>query len=121
MTNVKSLLHHYEITPFQYHILLIVERAHTISVTKVADEMKANPSIMTASITSLYELNLVERYHSKNDRRKVMVELTNKGKEVIQAAEKDMQQGVEKLFACYEEEEQQQFLMLCRQLDEHVT
>ncbi|ADE68554.1 MarR family winged helix-turn-helix transcriptional regulator [Priestia megaterium] len=121
MTNVKSLLQHYGITPFQYHILLIVERSHTIPVTKVADEMKASPSVITASITRLYELNLVERYHSKDDRRKVMIELTNKGKQVIRAAEKDMQQEVEKLFACYKEEEQQHFLTLCRQLDEHVT
>ena len=121
MTNVKSLLQHYRITPFQYHILLIVERSHTIPVTKVADEMKASPSVITASITRLYELNLVERYHSKDDRRKVMIELTNKGKQVIRAAEKDMQQEVEKLFACYKEEEQQHFLTLCRQLDEHVT
>ncbi|MBQ4866946.1 MarR family transcriptional regulator [Priestia megaterium] len=121
MTNVKSLLQHYGITPFQYHILLIVERSHTIPVTKVADEMKASPSVITASITRLYELNLVERYHSKDDRRKVMIELTNKGKQVIRAAEKDVQQEVEKLFACYKEEEQQHFLTLCRQLDEHVT
>lgn len=121
MTNVKSLLQHYGITPFQYHILLIVERSHTIPVTKVADEMKASPSVITASITRLYELNLVERYHSKDDRRKVMIELTNKGKQVIRAAEKDMRQEVEKLFACYKEEEQQHFLTLCRQLDEHVT
>ncbi|MFE0344529.1 MarR family winged helix-turn-helix transcriptional regulator [Priestia megaterium] len=121
MTNVKSLLQHYGITPFQYHILLIVERSHTIPVTKVADEMKASPSVITASITRLYELNLVERYHSKDDRRRVMIELTNKGKQVIRAAEKDMQQEVEKLFACYKEEEQQHFLTLCRQLDEHVT
>ncbi|MGP6194111.1 MarR family transcriptional regulator [Priestia megaterium] len=121
MTNVKSLLQHYGITPFQYHILLIVERSHTIPVTKVADEMKASPSVITASITRLYELNLVERYHSKDDRRKVMIELTNKGKQVIRAAEKDMQQEVEKLFACYKAEEQQHFLTLCRQLDEHVT
>jgi DNA-binding MarR family transcriptional regulator len=121
MTNVKSLLQHYGITPFQYHILLIVERARTMPVTKVADEIKASPSVITASITRLYELNLVERYHSKDDRRKVMIELTNKGKQVIRAAEKDMQQEVEKLFACYKEEEQQHFLTLCRQLDEHVT
>ncbi|MCM3772157.1 MULTISPECIES: MarR family winged helix-turn-helix transcriptional regulator [Priestia] len=121
MTNVKCLLQHYAITPFQYHILLIVERSHTIPVTKVADEMKASPSVITASITRLYELDLVERYHSKRDRRKVMIELTNKGKQVIQVANKDMQQEVEKLFACYKEEEQQQFLTLCRQLDEHVT
>ncbi len=79
MTNVKSLLQHYGITPFQYHILLIVERSHTMPVTKVADEMKASPSVITASITRLYELNLVERYHSKDDRRKVMIELTTKG------------------------------------------
>jgi len=70
MTNVKSLLQHYGITPFQYHILLIVERADTMPVTKVADEITTSPSVITATIPRLYKMNLVERYHLTTDRRK---------------------------------------------------
>ncbi|MEK1832973.1 hypothetical protein AAAC51_40895 [Priestia megaterium] len=48
-------------------------------VTKVADEIKASPSVITASITRLHELNLVERYHSKEIGVKLWSSLQTKG------------------------------------------
>ncbi|MFL0497864.1 MarR family winged helix-turn-helix transcriptional regulator [Priestia megaterium] len=119
-TKVRERLLNEGITRFQYHILLLIERSEQVGVTELASEMHVSPSAITPVITRLYELNLVHRYHSKEDRRKVIIEITEKGRKIVKEANQHVQTTIRELFSNYEEEDQQQFLRLCEKLNKNM-
>jgi DNA-binding MarR family transcriptional regulator len=120
MTEIKERLLSQGITPFQYHILLIIGKCSHIGVTKLAEEMRVKPSAITPVINRLIDLELVSRYHSQEDRRKVNIELTAKGEQVIEEANEIVQKMIAHFFSCYEPKDQEQFLKLFKKLDANI-
>ncbi len=67
------------LTPPQFYILKILDHYGASRATKLAKKMYVKPSAITVMIDRLIDQELVERYHDKDDRRVVIIELTKKG------------------------------------------
>ncbi|MFE7083590.1 MarR family winged helix-turn-helix transcriptional regulator [Priestia megaterium] len=113
---IKEVVLSEGVTPFQYDMLLLIKSGVQVSVTELAKEMGVGLSSITPVITRLQNLNLVYRYHSEKDRRKVIMEITEKGDHIIKAINEKMDHTMKHLFSNYQEEEQEQWLVLCRKL-----
>lgn len=116
-TKIKEKLLTEGITRLQYQILQLVEHRKQVGVTELASELRVSPSAITPVITRLYELNLVHRHHSKEDRRKIIIQVTEKGRKVAKEATEHVQTTIRNLFSNYKEEDRQQFLRLCEKLN----
>ncbi len=68
------------LTPPQFYILKILDHYGASRATTLAKKMYVKPSAITVMIDRLIDQELVERYHDKDDRRVVIIELTKKGK-----------------------------------------
>ena len=67
------------LTPPQFYILKILDHYGASRATKLA-KMYVKPSAITVMIDRLIDQGLVERYHDKDDRRVVVIELTKRVK-----------------------------------------
>jgi DNA-binding MarR family transcriptional regulator len=75
------------LTPLQYLSLLHIQGypgRNWASVGELAERLQMSHHATVALLTRCEELDLVERRKNENDKRKVDVHLTNKGKEYLQ-------------------------------------
>ena len=75
------------ITPLQYLLLLHIQGypgRNWATVGELAERLQMNHNATVALLTRCEELDLVERRKNENDKRKVDVHLTDKGREYLQ-------------------------------------
>jgi DNA-binding MarR family transcriptional regulator len=74
---------------WEYDVLSVLRRQgdrFELPATEIAELALLTSGAMTTRIDGLEERGLVRRRRSKSDRRSVLVRLTNKGKQVVDAA-----------------------------------
>ena len=72
-----------DLTSAQIKVLLGFNPAGGCSMTDLSKVNAVTVSTMTSMVVRLVQLELVERFYDKQDRRKVLVRLTKNGKKVI--------------------------------------
>jgi DNA-binding MarR family transcriptional regulator len=75
------------VTPLQYQLLLQIKgypEREQASVTELAERLQAKHHGVVALITRCESLGLVERRVDEQDRRRVLVRLTNKGEKRLE-------------------------------------
>lgn len=75
----KENLSKYDITPAQYMILYHLWEEDGLSPKRLAELSDLDASTITGLLTRMEKKDLIERKHSKNDRRAVNVYLTQRG------------------------------------------
>lgn len=105
------------LTPPQFYILKILSHYGTARATELAKIMYVKPSAITVMIDRLIDQELVLRYHDKNDRRVVVIELTAKGKDVVEEAMTARNQHIAKYFSQLEVQEREDLLRLFEKLE----
>ncbi|MFJ8530761.1 MarR family winged helix-turn-helix transcriptional regulator [Bacillus sp. NPDC094106] len=105
------------LTPPQFYILKILDHYGASRATKLAKKMYVKPSAITVMIDRLIDQELVLRYHDKNDRRVVVIELTKKGKDVVEEAMTARNEHIAKYFSQLELQEREDLLRLCEKLE----
>ena len=90
--NANKQLKKYDLTFPQYQALMLLLYDETLSMSKVKKELLISQSGATTLIDKLVKKELIKRYYSSKDRRRVMISGTKRGKEVL-----------ERLFAGHEE------------------
>ncbi|MEI4831895.1 MarR family transcriptional regulator [Bacillus sp. FJAT-53711] len=105
------------LTPPQFYILKILSHYGTSRATELAKIMYVKPSAITVMIDRLIDQELVLRYHDKNDRRVVVIELTAKGKDVVEEAMTARNQHIAKYFSQLEVQEREDLLRLFEKLE----
>lgn len=71
------------IAPSQMHLLQLVEHSQPVSLKKLADDMRLTPGAITQLVDGLVATEYLQRTSSKEDRRVIVVTLTDIGKEKI--------------------------------------
>ncbi|MBN2047483.1 MAG: MarR family transcriptional regulator [Anaerolineaceae bacterium] len=84
-----------ELTPSQFYTLMALERDEGLPLSEVSEKIHRSPGNMTKVIDNLEKDGLVERQHSKTDRRVVVAVLTDSGREKIHAAKQAHRKAVE--------------------------
>ncbi|MHB0800393.1 MarR family transcriptional regulator [Bacillus thuringiensis] len=105
------------LTPPQYYILKILDHYGASRATTLAKKMYVKPSAITVMIDRLIDQELVERYHDKDDRRVVIIELTEKGKTRVEEAMTARNEHIAKYFSHLELQEREDLLRLFEKLE----
>ena len=71
---------HFRITEAQACVLHEIQRRNSCKVTELAECMEVKPSAVTSFISRLEKSGWVKRVHSQQDRRVVLISLTEQGK-----------------------------------------
>lgn len=75
----------------QYLLLSILDQlGETITMTKVAERMRHTTAAATGLVDRLEKLGYVRRQSTPEDRRKVLVQITNKGTGLVKFVREDM-------------------------------
>ncbi|MFW6299248.1 MAG: MarR family winged helix-turn-helix transcriptional regulator [Bacillota bacterium] len=68
----------------EIHVLEAIQKSEEATMTNVAKRLHVTVGTLTTSINRLVEKGYCERYQTKEDRRKVFIQLTKNGKYVLE-------------------------------------
>lgn len=85
------------ITYPQYLALMILWETDEITVNEIAKKLILNTNTVTPLLKRMESIDIITRERSSSDERKVVIRLTEKGKEMREAAAVIPQQLVEKI------------------------
>ena|SRR3990167_9504677 len=98
----------------QLNVLNVIGELGSCAMSEVANNVLVSLSSVTLIVNKLVEMGLVDRQHSKKDRRVVYVSLSNKGKEMFDAQVEHIREVGRNLLSLLNEDEQATFLTICR-------
>lgn len=75
------------LTAPQFYILYMIREKGTCKVTALAEEMEVKPSAITVMIDRLVNHNFVKRLADENDRRVVLLQITDAGLNAVKELE----------------------------------
>lgn len=78
----KPLLDKYGLTYTQYIAMLVVWEYEKITVKEMGQKLHLDSGTLTPVLKKLQSMDLIVKYRDKNDDRVVIVELSEKGKEL---------------------------------------
>ncbi|CEQ20955.1 MarR family transcriptional regulator [[Clostridium] sordellii] len=88
----KPYLDKYGLTYTQYIAMLVVWEHEKITVKEMGKKLHLDSGTLTPVLKKLYSMKLIDKYRDKNDDRVVIVEVTEKGRnmkdEIIEVPEK---------------------------------
>ena len=78
----KPLLDKYGLTYTQYIAMLVVWEYEKITVKEMGQKLHLDSGTLTPVLKKLQSMNLIDKYRDKNDDRVVIVEVSEKGREL---------------------------------------
>lgn len=105
-----------KLTTSQFYILKIINYYGALRASELAREMNVKPSTITVTINRLIEQGLVNRYHDREDRRAVIIELTKKGESVVEETIIARNEHITKYLSLLEFQEKEKLLQLLEKL-----
>jgi long-chain acyl-CoA synthetase len=76
-----------ELSPPQYRILILLSDGSTMS-SALASRLAVSPPSVSSVVDGLVNRGLVERRHGEDDRRRVPLQLTEEGREILAQADR---------------------------------
>jgi DNA-binding MarR family transcriptional regulator len=89
----RYLIKNYGVTGPQLMILQIIQKHGLISVSAIAKNTSISISTVTGILVRLEKQHLIQRVKNAEDKRKVMVDLTEKGKSFLLKAPESLQKS----------------------------
>jgi DNA-binding MarR family transcriptional regulator len=102
----------------QYHLLEALRDADELSVGALAEAAGVAPPTATRMLDCLARDGYVERRHSEEDRRAVLVSLTPSGGTAVEAAHVQVNAWRQRVYGALEPEEREQVARLLTRLSE---
>lgn len=112
MFQLSSALSEGQISFPQFFLLGQVGADEVLSMSEIADKMSHTTAAATGLVDRLEKLGYVERTTSPNDRRKVMVKITSKGRDLVDAMRLDMIERLNNVLGELTPEEQRMWLQI---------
>ncbi|MCD4752970.1 MAG: MarR family transcriptional regulator [Anaerolineaceae bacterium] len=94
-----------DLTHSQFYTLMALQRHKDLPLNEISGCIRRSPGNMTLVVDNLEKAGWVERVRSKEDRRVILVHLTESGKEKSKAAKKENARVIESLMSELNEEE----------------
>jgi len=121
IVNRKMKEHKLEITPAQARIMYVLWRNESIPITELGRITSLKKSTMTSMLDRLEKAGFLARAHSREDRRKILIQRTNKDR-VWEKEYVNISRGMERLvFKGFSEKEKDQFEGYLRRISENLT
>lgn len=81
----KDYLKAYNLTLGRFHVLRVIIESQPVSMGYIYEELHMANSTVTVIVDYLYESGLVKRKRNVEDRRVVMLEITEKGRKIMKS------------------------------------
>ncbi|RAK04219.1 DNA-binding MarR family transcriptional regulator [Halanaerobium saccharolyticum] len=91
----KDHLKCYNLTLGRFHVLRVIIESQPVSMGEIHEELHMANSTVTVIVDYLHEAGLVKRKRDTEDRRVVLLEITEKGREIMVGLIKKRQEFME--------------------------
>ncbi len=105
-----------KLTSPQFGVLEILYKSGPLSLKKISDEMMVTGANITCVVDNLEKEGFVIRIHSKTDRRVILAELTDSGRNKIESILPEYYQNISAMVSSLSENEQKEFISLLDKL-----
>ncbi|UQZ84156.1 putative HTH-type transcriptional regulator YusO [Paenibacillus konkukensis] len=109
------------LTKQQFFMLYFISNKGVCKVSELAEQMEVKPSAITVMIDRLIKHGVAERRHDDKDRRVVWIELTDKGREVLEEIKIVRKQTIGRYLADIEPQRLELFLDVFEQISETIA
>jgi DNA-binding MarR family transcriptional regulator len=104
----------------QYFLLcFLLQESEPLTMTDVADRMRHTTAAATGIVDRLEKLGYAKRGNAPKDRRKILVHITTKGKELVHQVREDMVKNLVGLMDHLEPEEQKTWVSIYEKIYPH--
>ncbi len=103
--NLSNELNRGNISFPQFFLLAYLSSEDYLTMSDIAKKMGHSTAAATGLVDRLEKLGYVERIHAAEDRRKIMVRITNKGTELVAHMRKEIATNLAEIMADMDEEE----------------
>jgi MarR family transcriptional regulator, organic hydroperoxide resistance regulator len=108
------------LTKPQFMIMQFIGQREHCRVTDIANIMEVKPSAITLMIDRLVSAGWVNRREDPSDRRAVVIELTDEGKDILAEAKQKCDRLTADYLACFSREELDLLIRLYEKLEQSV-
>jgi DNA-binding MarR family transcriptional regulator len=105
-----------ELTAQHYIVLKQLQVIGAASQAVLADALGLDYSNLASVTAELNERGLIERYRHESDRRRYVVELSERGQDALEQADSAINEGEEGLLSTLDEEQREQLWQLLRRV-----
>ncbi|MBV8820725.1 MAG: MarR family transcriptional regulator, partial [Acidobacteriaceae bacterium] len=110
LTRLSSQLAPGSMSFAQFFLLTTLRHRVSLNMSEIAHRMGNTTAAATGLVDRLENLDYVERTHATDDRRKVLVRITDRGAELVAQIKEDMIQNLNALMTYLSAEEQAAWL-----------
>ena len=103
-----------------YRILRFIANTENCAMNKIAQHFSIPPSTATGILNKLEDRNYVIRKIDKNDRRKFIIEVTEKGMETIEKRDEVIKKEMNGFLEVLTREERKQFSTIIKKVVEYL-
>lgn len=104
----------------QCHALLEIENNDKISVSELAQNMQLDKSTVSRTVDGLVKMDMVDRVIPDENRRKAILNLTEKGEEVSRTISYSNDSYVKNILQDFSDQEREVFLGLLKKLSHNM-
>jgi DNA-binding MarR family transcriptional regulator len=112
MLNLSKELNRGNISFAQYFLLSFLAQKSEFTMTEIANKMGHTTAAATGLVDRLENLGHVKRVHAKDDRRKIFVQITASGSQIVTEVRDDMVGNVLKMMEHLDADEQHSWLRI---------
>jgi DNA-binding MarR family transcriptional regulator len=110
LLNLSKELNKGNVSFAQFFLLGYLASEDFLTMTSIANKMGHSTAAATGLVDRLEKLGYVQRLHAADDRRKVMVQITRKGIDLVERMREDIVGSLVELMADLDSEEQSDLL-----------
>ena len=119
---IAEQVHSFDLTPASALVLsMLADSALSLSPNEIADRLIITRATVTGLVDSLERRGYVLRRPHQSDRRMILVEITEKGRQVAEAFRPIVHQHQKEWFQTLNEQEQQQLIDVLHRLQAALT
>lgn len=119
--HLSEELSHGQVSFPQFFLLGHIVNARSLSMTEIAERMSHTTAAATGLVDRLENLGYVRRSHDEGDRRKVLVQTTPKGNELVSRIRAGIVQKLTDVMEVLTPSEQLAWLQIYEKIYHHIT
>jgi DNA-binding MarR family transcriptional regulator len=118
---MNNLFRPYGLSTATFNVMLVLSRAGgSLSPCDIGEELSVTRGTVTGLLDSLERQRLVRRTPHPKDRRMLLIELTDEGRDILDRLMPEHMQGIGELLACLSESEKKTFAGVLAKLQDHL-
>lgn len=94
----------------QSYIVFLLEKSGPKKMSELADKLRLTPGAVTIASDKLIEQGYIERYRDNNDRRVIYLQITDKGKEILNELRDKGREAMKAVFSNLSDTDLQQLI-----------